>query len=125
VRFYLVRCVKCEMDVPFRSAQDRQDWMSAHSEVFGCRGEVAWAGTKECEWCNLAALETGGVVGACLEHQRVAGSPCRIVGPYLPAGDVDWMCRTHDVPAILLDASRYGHDGLRREDFRCPIGAPR
>jgi hypothetical protein len=46
--------------------------------------------------------------------------PCRIVGPYYPIGEVDWMCRTHDVPAVLRDRGRLGAKDLRREDFICP-----
>lgn len=46
--------------------------------------------------------------------------PCKIVGPYLPAGDVEWRCMTHDTPALLIDPTKMGADVLRREDFTCP-----
>lgn len=45
---------------------------------------------------------------------------CHIAGPYLPAGDVDWECRTHKVDAVLRDTTRAGAPDLRREDFTCP-----
>jgi len=49
---------------------------------------------------------------------------CHITGPDFNFGDVDWECRVHKVPAVLMDPSRYGAKDLRREDFRCPADPP-
>lgn len=49
---------------------------------------------------------------------------CYIVGPYLPVGDVDWMCDNHKVPAVLAHKERFGAKDLRREDFVCPVDPP-
>lgn len=45
---------------------------------------------------------------------------CRIVGPYLPVGDVDWCCETHGTVCVLRDPERWRAKGLSREDFVCP-----
>lgn len=44
---------------------------------------------------------------------------CWIVGPYYPVGDVDWVCRTHQVDVTLRDPSRAGAHDLRRDEFVC------
>lgn len=51
---------------------------------------------------------------------------CKIVGPYLPVGDTDWECRTHDVLAELRDTAPtlLPDESYRREHFRCPVGEP-
>lgn len=49
---------------------------------------------------------------------------CHIVGPYLPVGDIDWMCDNHKVPAVLAHKERFGAKDLRREDFVCPVDPP-
>lgn len=46
---------------------------------------------------------------------------CRIVGPYLPAGDDEWRCATHNVNAVLRDESIWRIRQVRREDFICPL----
>lgn len=47
--------------------------------------------------------------------------PCDIRGPYYPVGDIDWMCRTHDVVAIIRpEARKFPKGSRRREDFYCP-----
>lgn len=55
-----------------------------------------------------------------LLRARLPERQCRVVGPYLPEGEVDWRCRMHSTPVVLRDPSRYGSSDLRREDFRCP-----
>lgn len=45
---------------------------------------------------------------------------CHIKGPYYPVGDIDWVCTTHNVNAVLRDPARYGAKDLRRADFVCP-----
>lgn len=49
---------------------------------------------------------------------------CKIVGPYLPIGDTDYECRTHEVLAELRDPSRFGQAGIRKDEMYCPIGEP-
>jgi len=47
---------------------------------------------------------------------------CKIKGPYLPSGDIDWTCSVHNVLAELIDATKYGKGPHKRENFFCPIG---
>lgn len=54
---------------------------------------------------------------------------CKIRGPYLPVGDVDWECVRHEVNARLKEhAQARIHAGLlnpneaRKSDFYCPVG---
>lgn len=50
------------------------------------------------------------------------GTGCQKRGPYLPLGDVEWMCVTHGVECI-----RTGGDlrhSAKREDMACPVGEP-
>lgn len=49
---------------------------------------------------------------------------CKIKGPYLPVGDIDWECSTHKIDCELIHARRFGTKDLRREDFFCPVGDP-
>lgn len=46
---------------------------------------------------------------------------CRIVGPFLPVGDVDFECRTHNVLCELKDPDRYGSPDIRRDEVYCPV----
>ena len=50
-------------------------------------------------------------------------SECEKRGPYLPYGDTDWVCLTHDV---LLEPTRPFIKGksYSREEMRCPVGEP-
>lgn len=45
---------------------------------------------------------------------------CRKRGPYLPVGDVDWVCLTHDVDLIRVDGG-WG-TSPRKQDMLCPVG---
>lgn len=47
--------------------------------------------------------------------------PCKIVGPDNVVGDIDWHCRTHDMPAVLIDPLRKGKGPHRRDEFDCPV----
>jgi hypothetical protein len=45
---------------------------------------------------------------------------CAIVGPYLPTGDTEWICQTHQVEAVLIDPAKHGTGQIKRTDMRCP-----
>lgn len=62
-------------------------------------------------------------------HGKSGGEPmtdeCYLTGPYyFAAGDTNWECQTHKTDVVLRNPKRFGERGLRREDFRCPIGEP-
>ena len=45
----------------------------------------------------------------------MSAAPCKFRGPYLPVGDVDWVCTTHDV---YLDWDRTGPPS--HKTMHCP-----
>ncbi len=47
---------------------------------------------------------------------------CDIRGPYLPVGDTDWECRTHNVLAELRDPDNYPGPPAKRVHVYCPEG---
>ena len=62
---------------------------------------------------QLASLEK--------EIVKARHAPCWIAGPYLPVGDVDWVCRTHGDVICLNDTD----EPPRRAILRCPVADPR
>lgn len=47
---------------------------------------------------------------------------CKKRGPYLPVGDVEWECLTHDVELVRTHG-RWGTPASR-EEMACPVGEP-
>lgn len=55
---------------------------------------------------------------------RINEAGCRLRSPNLPNGDIDWICSTHGVLAVLRDPNLRGLHNLRRQDLACPISEP-
>jgi hypothetical protein len=58
--------------------------------------------------------------------ERVQGRiepSCVKRGPYLPIGDTDWVCVTHDVDLVRV-AGEWGTQG-KRDEMECPLGSAR
>lgn len=45
---------------------------------------------------------------------------CKIVGPYIPMGENDWRCKTHNCLVEFRDPTRLHAPDICREEMICP-----